>query len=289
MRPNKKLYKDLTMIFETWISKFNVLWVYHWIYKSCRLFFNDFHLKVFDSICSKYELFYAVQDYKIMFVESNNEKLAYNDYVITDNSNPDWLNIVYLSKNSEFVYKQKKFDKQWKKENELEWYSYPSCCIESYIEKINNYENIPELEQVDYTFQCAKNLEIYPFYNNICLRLLDIYLILHYPCHFGCKKSVDIWKKFFEMIKKYDKNITDHISTHLKSFVIYTKELWTFYWIEYEFKDNTIHYKQNFYWTEQNEIFELLKNNNKIICHSNNDFEIWDKRFKDIWIICMFW
>ena len=68
---------------------------------------------------------------------------------------------------------------------------YPECCVDFFCQNFDENNT---------------NLELKPtnMYTNISKRNEDFVLISHFPCSSDCKKSIELGKKYFEVLERID-------------------------------------------------------------------------------------
>jgi hypothetical protein len=91
---------------------------------------------------------------------------------------------------------------------------YPGCCVDFFIK----YEPVQSKLTNDYVHLVLKNSKgrRFQFYTNICKRDFDVTLLNHFPCSFGCRKSVELAKKHLDALKEYEPGLAKEFIQKLK-------------------------------------------------------------------------
>ena len=113
----------------------------------------------------------------------------------------------------------------------------------------------------DYTLAALKgsNGFQFPFYTNIGARHFDLSLLNHFPCRFDCEKSIELGKKYLEIIKKEDKEAGEIVEGMLRGGIIYTETSGVFLLRYPKLEHNRLEYK-GIIGTVKNQLSESLKN-----------------------------
>jgi hypothetical protein len=173
----------------------------------------------------------------------------------------------YVSKNESDISKLIKHDEGYNIKRSGIALGYPSCCVKKYFNniKLGKYS---EQELLMSAYILSKDKNNIPFLSNY--GTFGKTLLLHYPCSYDCKNSIETAKKNLSLIKKI--SIPFHIKTisYLKKPIFINNEV-----IVYFKLDNPIfnRYYNNSKFISKGIQFNLIKvNENEIIADNGDKF-----------------
>jgi len=133
---------------------------------------------------------------------------------------------LYISKSEKLALQAKKTDHSFKIINQNKSFnevadeirefgrllSYPSCCLEKYIENVLNNVTLTQSE-------IFTNLpkEINFLFNNLLNGLSNYYLSFHFPCSFNCKKTLIYQKRIFDKVKQDSPLFAEALENYLQN------------------------------------------------------------------------
>ena len=125
---------------------------------------------------------------------------------------------------------------------------------------------------------------IFPFYNNVAIRHLDLSLLSHFPCSLNCEESIKIAKNNLKIIEKHSKDISRIFEGMLRSAVLYTEDEGIFVLREFKLENDYLSY--NSIMSEaNNETYKKLKQAEKIEIIDKNTINIHNDKMKNIGIM----
>lgn len=267
--------------------------------------------KTFGSMTKALEILYMVEGAKPVariiihpeekmrireFCKKNNLFLELSDFTITKQdlnrgySNKAILNAVkregdyfgYIAKTQTKAEKAKYLEANQKHKELGLLLGYPECCVSFFI------KNIEERKQKNFDFIPAilKNSEgfKFPWQNNIAVRYFDLTLINHFPHSFHCEKSKEMAEKYLEIIKKHDKKLAEDFPQLLRCAVLYTENSGIFAITDFELKENKL-YHNNAFASENNYIYDLIRNSEYIEIISNSEIKLQNEELKEAGIM----
>ena len=185
-------------------------------------------LEYFKELCKQFNLYLETSDFDMISCENSTIKKDKTE------KNPQRV-LVFISKNEETSKKIKNLhESNIEKESEEEigkLLGYPSCCIKFFIENVYDEKTESKIKKPIYYLTKIKNNspKQNPFQlNNLYVEYFDKgwenYLISHIPCSFSCKKSQEIAKKTFEIIKEDCEQIATSIKNKLTKIYIFSED-----------------------------------------------------------------
>ena len=119
----------------------------------------------------------------------------------------------YISKQNSLIDKLIKYDKVLNIKKIGKMLHYPTCCINKFNKNVE-HNCYSEQELLVSAYDYSKNKMQFPFYLNY--GTFGKTLILHYPCAYNCKKSIDLAKINLSLVKKVSFEFYKKIISYLK-------------------------------------------------------------------------
>ncbi|MFC1741257.1 DUF483 domain-containing protein [Nanoarchaeota archaeon] len=284
METNLELHSGLKKIFSSYQDILEVLLTYHSHKRACRLVVSEDELRSISTLCEKNRLFMAVQDFKIVerFDKGKGGALANRSDMVALNNN-DGKYLVYISMSREDALQAKEYEKINHPDFGI-MLGYPKCCVEYYLKNIKTAAR----HQGDLIVSAIKDLAIFPFVNNFCLRYFGISILSHFPCSFDCERSRTLGERFLKVLGAYAPELKENYERVLKSFVLYTEEEGIFFTSDYEFKSGRINYRNIKGSVSKGRFFDELRSNTSIVCDSFSKFTIGKTTFDGGGFVIMF-
>lgn len=162
-------------------------------------FYPDELLSV-EKFCQENHLFLVKSKFKVLLADS---EVYSNKGIRVDEKDGRGMYFVYLSKSEEKALVANYYELIGDDYNLGLILGYPKCCVEFFCQNFS---------------QNKTNLELKPTnpWTNLTKRGEDCVLFSHFPCSSDCKRSLEIAKKNYEVLKKYDKNLAEEILGALK-------------------------------------------------------------------------
>lgn len=214
------MLEKLKDIFDSNIKAFEILYLLEDVKPVVRLMVKEEDKDKIFAFFKGNNLSYVVSDFKV--VKEDKDK-AYSDKgvkVPIDSSEPGYF-FVYVSKDKDKAEGAKKLENEGNHKGLGEVLGYPSCCSE-FFEKHFEEES---KKNNDFTLAVLRESDgfKFPFYTNIASRHFDVTLLNHFPCSFNCEASVELAKRYLDVVKKHDKESAEVMEGMLKGGVVYTE------------------------------------------------------------------
>lgn len=273
---------SLTKNLHSITKSLEIIYVIEGIKDASRIIVNEEQLNNCIGIFKNFNLHVAISDFKIK--KEVDELRGYSDkgFRIDKNSSEKGQVFLYVSRKKENAEKAKYFEANNEHYNFGKILGYPECCIDFFTKNFP----IESKKKNDYVLASLKNSDGYkfPFYNNVAIRHLDLTLLSHFPCNFNCKASLEIAKLRLKSIRALSPELYEIFDGMLKCAVIYTENDCIFALREVNVKENEI-YKQELYYngiigSMNNNLYTLLKAQEKIKINNKNDFNIGEINIK---------
>lgn len=100
---------------------------------------------------------------------------------------------------------------------------YPKCCSKSFDKYFPTQNSKWTGKKIArYLMKRLNDFKTYPFYTNRLLRFSEYgALLYHFPCSLDCKKSVEIGKRRYDILKDVDPDRADKIKNNLSSVILF--------------------------------------------------------------------
>lgn len=152
-----------------------------------------------EKFCARNHLFIEKSPYKVLL---HDKEIFTNKGRIVAPSHPQGMVLVYISKNHFNALWACLYETRQDHRNTGILLGYPSCCVDFFVTEF-------EKGNVNPVHQPAN------MWTNLTLRGEDVVLLSHFPCKNDCAKSIEIAKKNFEILKKYDEKLAEMLSEKL--------------------------------------------------------------------------
>jgi len=165
--------------------------------------FYTAELPAVERFCKDQDLFLVKSKFKVLLDEKE-ERFSNKCIRIREDDPRQGMYFVYISKD-ERQSLLACYAEMMNRNKELgELLGYPCCCIEFFCKNFN---------------QDKTNLELKPtnVWTNLSKREKDCVLLSHFPCSSECSFSIELAKKYFEVIRKVDPKRAEEIMKVLKS------------------------------------------------------------------------
>jgi len=192
--------------------------------------------------------------------------------------------VFYVAKDSELAKKAKRLEAENDHLNLGLALGYPKCCCDFFE---NNKEDFASKNNdlLPASLAGSKGY-IFPFYNNIAARYFDYTLLHHFPCNLNCKESLELAKKYLDVIEKEDFKIASQIKENLLHTVIHTS-IGTFILKNSRLKENYIYY-DSIRTNNVNKLGEMLNNSKEIKVIDKNKILINNQELNNINVMLFF-
>lgn len=186
-----KIY-ELSTIFGTKTKAQEILYLLFNLKSVVRQGFYDIEFNKIAEFCEKNNIFFCKSHLKVVFLD-NIQKYSNLGVMVDGNDKRDGMFFYYFSKKKELSYLARQYEENSDIKSFGEILGYPSCCIDYFIKNFSKETPNPEIK--------SNNL-----FTNISKREKDLVIISHFPCSINCEKTVELGKKYFEIIKQNDIN-----------------------------------------------------------------------------------
>ena len=161
--------------------------------------FYPHELAKVEKFCERNHLFIEKSPYKVLL---HDKEIFTNKGKIVAPSNPLGMVLVYMCKNHFKALWACLYETRQDHLNTGILLGYPSCCVEFFMKEFEKSNVNPVHKPTS-------------MWTNLTLREQDIVLLSHFPCSSDCAKSIEIAKKNFEIVKKYDDRMAEMFSNKL--------------------------------------------------------------------------
>ncbi len=191
---------ELKKIFGSKTKAQEVLFLLNDVKEVVRQGFYEHELRPVEEFCLNNGLYLVKSKFKVLL--DDKEKFSNKGLRIQKNDPRDGMFFVYISKD-ELKSTQAAYHEISGNDVELGLLlGYPSCCVKFFFENFSEENPNPEIESDN------------PF-TNITKRSEDDVIISHFPCRADCEKSIEIGKRYLEVIRKYDKERAEELMDNL--------------------------------------------------------------------------
>jgi len=208
------MIRDLIKIFGTKTKALEILYLIADIKPVVRQGFYDTELKKVEEFCKLNKLHMEKSSFKVIIVDAEEGEYSNKGIKVNINDPRRGMLFIYFSKDEKLAAAANAYEFKSDHKNLGLILGYPECCVNFFIK----YEPVKSNLTNDYVDIVLKNSKgrKFQFYTNICKRDFDITLLNHFPCSFGCKKSIDLAKKHLETIKEYEPELAKDFIQKLK-------------------------------------------------------------------------
>ncbi|MBI2147645.1 hypothetical protein HYU19_04170 [Candidatus Woesearchaeota archaeon] len=214
------LYGDTNLqeIFKYLTSSFEVLFVLEREKPGARLSANEKLLPGIRSFCKKQGLIMDTSDFKVVNSITKDKQFANLGVRIRKDSSIQADVFVYLSPSMEWVHTAKQADADNSHALFGRLLGYPDCCI-SFFEQHAPQEMAKEN---DYILPAVKNSRQFFFENNIVPRYVDLGVLSHFPCSFGCQASRKLAQEYLSAVARHSPGLAGYVSSAMRMPVVIT-------------------------------------------------------------------
>jgi len=264
------MLKELQTIFHSITKSLEILYVIEGIKPCARiLVFED---KLTDTVkfLESKEIFCDVSGFKVL--KQNQQSEFYSDKSIKAGKNDSRKGhfFLYASKKKDIAEEAKIAEEKSDHIRLGKILGYPECCCKFFARNFNE-------KNTDLTLDALENSDgfEFSFYNNICTRHFDVSLLSHFPHSFGCKPSLEIARKNFEILRGNSREISDFFEKILASMVIYSISEGITIVRKHEEKNGFILYS-DVVSTSRSKLYYLISSNSQLRIIDKNSFNVGD-------------
>lgn len=192
---NKKIppLKNIAPIFGSWSKAQEILFLLHGLKEVVRHGFYDAEMKAVEEFCTANGLYLVKSKFKVVLDENKEASETFSNLglIHSDESNPQGMRMVYISKSEEKAHLAAYFEQTNNQKKLGLILGYPLCCVEFFCQKFSESNCNPEI---------ASNN---PF-TNLAHREEDCVLISHFPCRTDCSESIKIGKNNLKLLQQLE-------------------------------------------------------------------------------------
>lgn len=264
---------ELTAVFKSMTKALDVLYVIEDVKGVSRIMAED--INEYKAVFDQHGLKFVVSDFKI------SKEIDENQFSNKGVKSKEGSSFVYISKSKDKAVEAKKAEADGDHKKLGRLLGYPDCCIDFFVKEFPKQSK----GKNDYVLASLDESEgfVFPFYNNVAARHLDLALISHFPCNLKCSKSVEIAEQNLKIIAKHSTDIARVINGMLKSGVLYTDN-GIFLLRDHRLENNNISYNKIFS-DVSNDFYKRLKNSNKIRIINKNTIELDNDKIENVGVM----
>jgi len=151
--------------------------------------FYEKELPAVKQFCQEHSLYLVKSKFKVILDDEN--QFTNKGLRISETDSRPGMYFIYISKDETKAYLASYYELIENHRALGLLLGYPECCVNFFCQNFNENNT---------------NLELKPtnMYTNISKRNEDMVLISHFPCHSDCEKSIELGKKYFEVLERID-------------------------------------------------------------------------------------
>lgn len=179
----------LERVFGTKTKAQEILFLLEGVKEAVRQGFYPGELRGVEKFCAENGLFLVKSRFKVLLADGENYS---NKGLRVGEEDKRGMYFVYISKSEEKALTASYYELIGDDYNLGRVLGYPKCCAEFFCREFKEGKTDLELKPAN------------PW-TNLSKRREDCVLISHFPCRGDCEKSIELGKKYFEVLRKYDK------------------------------------------------------------------------------------
>lgn len=178
-----------------------IIFLLHDLKEVVRHGFYDQELLPVKQFCQKHHLHLVKAPYKVILSEQ--EGYSNKGYKVTRDDPTQGLLFTYIAKEKKQAQLACYYETIGNHHELGKLLGYPLCCINYFVKEFSPHNSNPQ------------HLPTTPW-TNITLRDQDIVLLSHFPCHSECSHSVNLAKKYFNLLRIIDPLHAQRIAAYLR-------------------------------------------------------------------------
>ena len=194
------MFYSLLPIFGSKMKAQEILLLLHHAKTLVRQGFYEHELPKVQKFCQQNNLFIEISRFKVLLANETdftNKGLRLS----LDDPRPGMF-FIYISKDEERTLRAHYYELV---ENHLDLgllLGYPSCCVQFFVQNFTSKKT---------------NLELIPTnpYTNLSQRKNDWCILSHFPCRSVCEKSVELGKRYLQILKDEDSTMAERLLAKL--------------------------------------------------------------------------
>lgn len=146
---------------------------------------------VVEKFCQENNLYCIKSNFKVLFADE--EKYSNKGFRIPETDSRAGMYFVYISKDEQKAWLAAYYELMNNDKELGLLLGYPSCCVDFFCRNFNEQK---------------VNLQLRPknIFTNLTKREQDLVLISHFPCSSDCQQSIELAKKYLQIIYSVDKS-----------------------------------------------------------------------------------
>jgi hypothetical protein len=192
---------NLSLIFGSKTKAQEILFLIHEKKKVVRHGFYENELPSIERFCEKNGLIMVKSKFKVLLADETSYS---NRGIRIQGTDPrPGMYFVYISKDEKQAWLASYYELMNNNYDLGKLLGYPHCCVDFFCKRFS--DNNP-------------NLELKPtnFFTNLTKRNNDNVLLSHFPCSSNCEDSINVAKKYLDIIMKVDSGRAEELITSLK-------------------------------------------------------------------------
>jgi hypothetical protein len=195
------MIRNLSLIFGSKTKAQEIIYLLNDIKKVVRQGFYEDELPKIEKFCQANKLHFVKSKFKVLLADET----AYSNKGIRvkDTDHRKGMYFIYISKDEQKSWLTSYYELM-QNDNDLgRELGYPKCCVDFFCNRFS--ANNP-------------NLQLKPTnaFTNLTKREEDDVIISHFPCNSDCQASIELGKKYLDVLIKIDKNRVEELINNLK-------------------------------------------------------------------------
>jgi hypothetical protein len=195
------MIKQLSLIFGSKTKAQEIVLLQNDAKKVVRQGFYAHELPRIQHFCEKNNLQVVKSKFKVLLADETS--YSNKGIRIKDSDKREGMYFVYISKDEQKSWLTSYYELMQNDADLGRELGYPSCCVEFFCKRFT--ADNPNLQQT------AQNP-----YTNITKRHQDHVILSHFPCSSACEKSVDLAKRYLNVLVKADPGRVEELVNQLK-------------------------------------------------------------------------
>lgn len=208
------MISNLVRIFGTKTKALEILYLLDDVKPVVRHGFYEGEINQVEEFCKLNNLYLEKSSFKVVVLDAEDGKYSNKGIKVDINDPRRGMLFVYISKDEKLAASANAYEFKNNYKNLGLILGYPECCVE-FFAKHEPVQSKLTNDYVDLILRKSKGRK-FQFYTNICKRDFDITLLNHFPCSFGCKKSIQLAKRHLDIIRKYEPDLAKEFIKKLK-------------------------------------------------------------------------
>ena len=194
------MISQLSLIFTSKSKAQEIVLLLHDAKEVVRQGFYEKELPAVKEFCAKNNLFLVRSKFKVILDDENN--FTNKGLRIPEKDPHLGMYFIYFSKDETKAYLASYYELIENHQKLGLLLGYPECCVDFFYQNFN--ENKTDLQ-----------LKPTNLYTNITKRNEDLVVISHFPCNSDCEKSIELGKRYLELLYKIDPARAQELHTML--------------------------------------------------------------------------